>query len=382
MNKQVYNCFSIKHKDKKTKARIGVLKTKKGEIETPFFMPVATKASVKHLSSLDLKEIGVPCVISNTFILSLKPGADRIKKLGGIGKFMNFKGINVTDSGGFQMYSESFLLKTDENGIHFRNPFSNEKMYITPSLDMQLQLKIGAEIAMCLDNMPLIENSKKEIKDAVEKTTQWAVKCKAEHEKLQKKIPKEKRQLLFGISQGGIHKDLRRRSVKEILEVGFEGYALGGLALGEERKDEYKMIEIAKKIIPESKPIYLMGVGEPIEVLEAISRGVDMFDSRFPTQNARRGTLFTSKGKIKLFNKKYENDKSPLDKECDCMVCRNYTKAYIRYQLKQEEGVGLRLASYHNIYFITKLIERAKEEIKKGKFKEFLNNVKKSYEKR
>lgn len=373
------NPFKITHKDKKTKARVGILDTKKGKIETPFFMPVATKASVKHLSSKDLEEIGVKAVISNTFILGLKPGAKEIKKMNGIGKFMNFKGINVTDSGGFQMYSESFFIKANDSGVWFRNPFTKEKIYLTPSLDMQLQLEIGSEIAMCLDRMPLIEDSKKEIEIAVEKTTKWAERCKEEHEILQKNIAKNKRQLLFGICQGGIHKDLRERSIKEIINIGFDGYALGGLALGEEKKDEYKMIETVKNILPENKIVYLMGVGNPLEILEAISRGVDMFDSRFPTQNARRGTLFTWKGKIRIFNKKYETDTSPIDKNCECFACKNYSKAYIRYLLKQEEGLGFRLATYHNIYFMTRLLEKAREEIKKGRFEEFLKGMRRDW---
>ena len=379
MTGKEYNPFQITHKDKKTKARTGLLNTKKGKIETPFFMPVATKASVKHLSSKDLNEIGVSAVISNTFILGLKPGAKQIQKLGGIGKFMNFNGVNVTDSGGFQMYSKNLFIKSNESGVWFRNPFTQEKIYITPSLDMQLQFEINSEVAMCLDSMPLIEDSKEKIAEAVRKTTKWAEKCKEEQNRLQKNIPQEKRQLLFGISQGGIYKDLREKSVKEILNVGFDGYALGGLALGEKRGDEYKMIEVAKKILPENRIVYLMGIGDPIEILEAISRGVDMFDSRLPTQNARRGTIFTSKGKLRIFNKKYELDTSHLDKNCQCFTCQNYSRAYIRYLLKQEEGLGYRLATYHNVYFMTKLMEKAKEEITKGKFGEFLKKMKRDW---
>lgn len=375
-----YKVFEIICKDKKSKARIGILNTKKGPIETPFFMPVATKATVKHLNAKDLEEIGVPALISNTFVLSIKPGAKSIKKIGGVGKFMNFNGINVTDSGGFQMYSDNCYINSDEKGVFFKNPFTQEKLFITPESNMEMQLDIGAEIAMCLDSMPLIENTKEEIAESVRKTSIWARRCKRCHKQLQKNLSPQKRQLLFGISQGGIHSDLREISMQQICKVGFDGYSIGGLALGEPKKDEYKMIEIAKKIIPKEKPVYLMGAGHPVEILEAISRGVDMFDSRFPTQNARRGTLLTSKGKLRILNKKYKNDKSAIDPGCGCFTCRNFSRAYVRFQLAQKEGTGFRLATYHNIYYLTKLIEMAKKAIKENKFDKFKKTVKKVYD--
>ncbi len=373
--------FRILARDKKTQARTGLLKTKSGSIETPFFMPVATKTAVKHISSHDLEEMNCKAIISNTFILHLRPGEKLIKKLGGIGKFMSWKGINVTDSGGFQMYSPSLYIKSDEKGVHFRNPFTQEKVFITPEKDMEIQIDLDSDIAMCLDTMPLIEHSKKDIELAVERTTQWAKRCKIRHDKLQEKIPKNKRQLLWGITQGGIHADLRKKSCEQLKEINFDGYSIGGLALGETTEQEMKMVEISNKILPENKPRYLMGAGNPVELLEAISRGCDMFDSRFPTQNARRGTLFTSKGKLRIFRKQYALDKKPIDESCDCWVCKNYTRAYIRYQLYQEEAVGMRLATFHNLYYLTNLMTQAREAIKKGKFCEFLNKVKKEYEK-
>lgn len=371
--------FRIIHKDKKTKARIGVLSTKKGDIETPFFMPVATKATAKFINPEKLTELNANAIISNALILSLKPGAKIIKKLGGIGKFMNFKGINFTDSGGFQMYSKSIYINSNDNGVFFRNPFSGENIFITPEKDMELQLDINSDVAMCLDRMPLYENSKQEIKEAVRLTTLWAKRCKQHHDKLQKNLPKEKRQLLFGITQGGIYKDLREKSIKALLELDFEGYSVGGLGLGEKREDEMKIVELQKSILPENKPIYLMGIGDPVEILEAIERGIDIFDSRMPTQNARRGTLFTSQGKLKILNKKYEADKSPIDKECSCFACKNYSRAYIRHLLKENESVGKELASYHNLYYLQNLIEQAKNAIKKNKLREFKNKIKKAY---
>jgi queuine tRNA-ribosyltransferase len=366
--------FSIIAKDKKTKARIGVLKTKSGDIETPFFMPVATKASGKHVSSQDFYEMGTNAVICNSFILFLRPGVEVIKKFGGIGKFMNYKGIVFTDSGGFQMYSPSLFLKTKENGIVFRNPFSGEECFVSCEDAMKIQLGLGSDVAMCLDSMPLIEVKKEEVAKAVEKTTEWALKCKKYHDKNNKNG-----QILFGIIQGGIHSDLREKSALELKKMDFEGYSIGGLALGEPKEEEYKMINIVKEIVPEDKPIYLMGAGEPVELLEAISRGVDIFDSRFPTQNARRGSLFTLNGTLKILNKKYENDKKPIDGKCDCFVCRNYSRAYIRHLLKMEEGNGLRLASYHNLYFLQELMRKTRKAIEEGRFEEFKGEFERSY---
>ncbi len=382
--------FTITHKDKKTKARIGILKTKKGNIETPFFMPVATKATAKYVNSKALEELGAKAVISNALILSIKPGIKIIKKSGGLGKFMNFSGVNFTDSGGFQMYSPSIYIKSNKEGVHFKNPSNGEKIFMTPEKNIEIQISLGGDIAMCLDRMPLYKDSKKEIENAVKLTTLWAKRCKVHHDKMQKKIPKNKRQLLFGIVQGGIYPDLREKSAKELLKLDFDGYSIGGLALPDNcyggnkekaKKYEYKAIEIYKKIIPINKITYLMGEGDPVEVLEAISRGIDIFDSKYPAETARRGTLFTSKGKIKILNKKYESDLSSIDNNCGCFACKNYSKAYIRFLLKENEPVGKELTSCHNIHYIQNLIKQAKCEIKKGNFYSFKNRIKKIYNK-
>lgn len=363
--------FEIRFEDKKTNARVGFLKTKKGIIETPFFMPVATKTAVKHISSLELKEMKCKAVISNSLILHLKPGEKLIKKFGGIGKFMNFEGINVTDSGGFQMYSPSLHIKNEEKGAWFRDPFQNKKIFITPEDAIRIQHDLNSEIAMCLDSMPLIENTKEEIENSVEKTTKWAIRCKKQHEILQKNKKYSERQLLFGITQGGVYEDLREKSAKELKELNFDGYSIGGLALGEKFEEQLEMIKIHKKIIGKEKVCYLMGVGSPREILEAISLGVDMFDSRFPTKCARHGLIFTSQGKLRLLKKEFLEDKNPLDKNCKCYVCKNYSRAYIRHLLKSDEALGKRLASYHNLFFIINLIEEVKKVIKKGNFYEF-----------
>jgi len=371
--------FGVTCKDKKTNARIGILKTKKGTIETPFFMPVATRGVVKGLTSEELTEMKIPAVISNALILHLRSGSEILKKLGGIGKFMSYPGINFSDSGGFQMYSKIIYIKSNEEGVYFKNPINGEKIFMTPKRNMEIQFNIGSEVAMCLDSMPMYEHSKEQISEAVKKTSLWAKRCKTYHDLLQEKIPKNKRQLLFGIIQGGIHKDLREKSTKELLKINFDGYAIGGFGLGETMGEEFEIVSLIKKMLPEEKPIYLMGIGSPIEILKAISLGVDIFDSRMPTQNARRGTLFTSKGKLRIFRKEFKFDKSPIDKNCDCFVCKNYSKAFIRYQLLNEELTGKKLATYHNIYFLQKLIEKAKKKIRDKKFSEFQKKVGKNY---
>ena len=371
--------FKITHKDKNTNARIGKLKTKSGTAETPFFMPVATRGITKGLTSEELSKMKVQTVISNALILYLREGSEIIKKLGGIRKFMNFKGLNFTDCGGFQMYSPRIYLNSTEKGINFRNPINGEKLFISPEKDMEIQLDIGSDVAMCLDSMPMYEHSKKEIAEAVEKTSLWAKMCKEHHDKLQEKLPIKKRQMLFGIIQGGIFEDLRKKAAEELVKMDFDGYSIGGFGLGETIEEEFNIVKEMKKIIPTNKPIYLMGIGTPLEIIKGIALGIDIFDSRMPSQNARHGTLFTSKGNLKITNEKYKFDKSPIDENCDCFVCKNYSRAFIRYQLINDEPTGKKLATYHNIYFLTKLIERAKKEIKKGKFNEFVKEVEKEY---
>ncbi len=374
-----HETFKIIHQDKKTSARIGILKTKSGNIETPFFMPVATKASVKTLTSDEITELGAKAIISNALIISLRDGAKIISKHGGIGKFMNYLGIIFTDSGGFQMYSKSIYLKSNNAGVFFKNPYSGEKIFMTPEKNMEIQLKLKSDVAMCLDSMPLYHHTKKQIEESVVKTSLWAEKCKIAHDNLQKNVSKEKKQLLFGIIQGGIYKDLREISANQLLKLNFDGYAIGGLGLGETEKEEFSVVKQLKKLIPENKPVYMMGIGNPVEILKCVAEGVDIFDSRMPTQNARRGTLFTSKGKLKIFRSEYKFDKTPIDKECGCFVCKNYSRSFIRYQLNHDETTGKKLATYHNLYFLQDLIKKAKEKIREGKLREFLKGVEREY---
>jgi len=369
--------FNILNED--GNARVAELYTKKGKVQTPFFMPVATKMTAKYINSINLNDMKIPAVISNAFILSMRPGTKFVKRMGGIGKFMNFKGINFSDSGGFQMYSKSIYYKSNDYGIYFKNPYSGEKIFMTPEENMNLQLDLGAEVAMCLDSMPMYEESYDKINESVIKTIKWAKKCKEAHDNLQKNVQKTKRQLLFGISQGGRYKKLRKKCILELLKLNFDGYAIGGFGLGESKKEEFDIIKLHKKIIPKNKLIYLMGIGDPAEILEAIEVGCDIFDSRMPTQNARRGSLFTTNGKLRILRSEFEFDKAPIDKNCGCFVCKNYTRSYIRYLLREDEAVGKELASYHNIYFINNIIKEAKIAIKKKKFKTFLRIFKKKY---
>lgn len=357
-------------------ARLGELKTKSGKVNTPFFMPVATKATVKYISSKDLEDMNCKVIISNAFVLYLRPGDEFIKKEGGIKSFMNYPGVNFTDSGGFQMYSDAFLIKTSDKGVWFKSPFDGIKYFVTPEKDMDIQLNINSDVAMCLDVMPNFHGVEKdEIKEAVRKTTLWAKRCKVHHDLKQKNIPKSKRQLLFGITQGGIHKDLRKKSIEDLRKLDFDGYSVGGMGMGEPKKGQYKMVKLQRSMIPEEKPMYLMGIGSPVELLEGVERGADIFDSKFPTQNARRGTIFTSKGKLRLLKKDHEHDQKPLDENCNCFVCKNYTRSYLRHLINQKEGTGYRLVSYHNLFYLMRLMENIREAIKEGKFAKFKKKI-------
>ncbi len=346
---------------KEGEARCGKLRTKSGVVETPFFMPVATKGTVKFLTPDDLKSLDNQAVISNAFILYLRPGLDVLKK--GIKHFMQYHGVNVTDSGGFQMYTESFLKKVTDEYVVFESPFDGTKHKVTPEKNMEIQVAIDGDVAMCLDVMPNFHGvEREEIAEAVRRTTLWAKRCKEAHDKLNTK------QLLFGISQGGIHADLREQSVKELLSLDFDGYACGGLGMGEPVEERYKAVTLQRSLLSDDKVLYLMGIGSPVELIEAVALGADMFDSRFPTQNARRGTIFTSAGKLRIKRKEYEADEKPLDEHCDCFVCKTYSRAYLRHLLVQEEGSGYRLVTYHQLYYVMQLMKNIRKSIKEGTF--------------
>lgn len=346
-------------------ARAGKLKINNKEAETPFFMPVVTKGAAKFINNKELEQIGSEAIICNGFILSVKPGLNVLRKMGGIHKFINYQGIIFTDSGGFQMYSDKLLEKTTEEGIHFKEPFHGSKLLITPEKDMEMQNTIGSDVAMCLDDMPVYGSDKKRIQESVLKTIKWAKRCKKHHDEIKDK------QLLFGIIQGGTDPDLREFCARGIVALDFDGYAFGGLAIGEPPEETFKAVEAAIKLVPKEKPRYLMGVGTPDLILEAVSMGVDCFDSRYPTMTARNGTMFTWKGQINIDKKEFEYDEKPIDPACECFTCKNFTRAYLHHLTRLNEPTGHTLKTIHNVSWMQEFMRRIRESIKQGKFEEF-----------
>ena len=359
--------FTIKSQDEK--ARTGILKVASGKIKTPFFMPVATKASVKNLTSHDLEDTKTECVIANSYILSLKPGADLIHKQGGIHKFMKWdKGI-FTDSGGFQLVVPSMKPVISDQGVRFRNPFSNQIELFTPEKSMEVQIKINSDVAMAFDHVPYYRKDYEYQKEAVIRTNKWAIRCVNYHEEL-KDVYKSK-QLLFGIAQGGVYEDLRKQSAKDISSLEFDGLAYGGLAFGEPPSEMFASVDACNKIYPYEKIKYLMGLGSPQDIICAVERGIDCFDSIYPTKNARRGSLFTSKGTIKIMSGKYKSDENPIEKGCVCYTCKHHSKSYVRHLLDVEENLGLKLAMIHNIYFMQNFISEIRKAIEEERFMKF-----------
>lgn len=375
------NHFKITHKD--GKARVGVLKTKSGEIETPFFMPVVTKATGKYITTDDYNSLGkdqhAKVVISNSFLLSLRPGTDVIKNAGGIHKFMNFKGVVFTDCGGFQSSSTFFLLKS-RKGIHFKSPYDQKTVIITPKNIMQTQWDIDSDIAMMLDDMTPYGATREESKKAIEKTNLWGAKSLKEHKLLRDASEnKKERQLLFGICQGNFYPDLRAESTKAITSLDFDGFAIGGVAIGEPSDKMYLAVDSTLPHIPKDKPRYVMGLGSPLDILEMIGKGIDCFDSIYPTQTARHNTLFTRKGIIYIDKGIYKNDFTKIEDGCECHTCQNYSKAYIYHLSKINEPSAKRLKSIHNQYFMQRLLEDTKTAIKEKRFEEFKEKIKKDF---
>ncbi|MGV8169059.1 MAG: tRNA guanosine(34) transglycosylase Tgt [Candidatus Nanoarchaeia archaeon] len=369
------NPFRITHTD--GNARVGILKTKSGEIETPFFMPVVTKATGKHITTDDYNQLGdlhARAVICNSLLLSLRPGVDIMQKAGGIHKFMNYRGIVFTDCGGFQSSSAFFEMKT-KKGIHFRSPYDKKKVIITPKTIMKIQLEINSDIAMMLDDMTKYGVTEAEAEDAMYNTHRWGEESLKHHkemkEEYQKQYQSKSPQLLFGIVQGNFYPKLREESAKFINSLDFDGVAIGGVAIGEPLKDMYVAVDSALPFIDKKKIKYVMGLGSPRELLEMIDRGIDCFDSIYPTQNARHSSIFTKKGKIYLDKAKHANDFTPIEPDCGCSTCKTYTKAYLNHLIKINEPVAHRLRSIHNQYFLQRLMEDAKKAIKEKRFQEF-----------
>jgi len=357
------------------KARLGKLYTNYGVYDTPMFMPVGTLANVKTLTPEELKEMNSAVILSNTYHLWLRPGEDIVAKAGGLHKFMNYDGPILTDSGGFQVFSLAKNKKKDitEEGVHFKSHIDGSKLFLTPELSIQIQNKLDSDIAMSFDECIPYPASYEYAKASTERTIRWAKRGKDVHS--------NENQSLFGIVQGGEYEDLRKWSAQETVKLDFDGYSIGGTSVGEGKDTMYKMIDYAIEYLPLDKPRYLMGVGDPIDILEGIERGVDMFDCVLPTRLARHGNAFTRNGKINLKNLKYKEDFTPIESGCDCYTCKNYTKAYIRHLITCDETLGGRLLSIHNIRFLIKEVEEIRDAIKEDRFLDYKNDFINKYNK-
>lgn len=370
MNKPIKYTLEVKDGN----ARAGVIETPHGKIETPVFMPVGTQATVKAMTKEELEEINSQIILGNTYHLYLNPGDDLVDDFGGLHKFMRWDRPILTDSGGFQVFSLGSLRRIKEEGVHFRSHLDGSKHFLSPEKSISIQNNLGSDIMMVLDECPPGMSSREYLIPSIERTTRWAKRCIDANKN-------KDRQGLFAIVQGGIYEDLRDKSFEELsrYDEDFAGYALGGLAVGEPREDMYRILEYITPKLPENKPRYLMGVGEPLDMLEAVESGIDMMDCVQPTRIGRHGTVFTKYGRLVIKNKVYELDDRPLDEGCDCYACRNYTRGYIRHLFKAKEILGQRLATYHNLHFLIKLMNDSREAIKEGRFKEFKDEFIKNY---
>ena len=360
---------------KSGKVRRGEFVTPHGTIQTPVFMNVGTLATIKGaVSSMDLKEIGCQVELSNTYHLHLRPGDEVVKKMGGLHEFMNWDRPILTDSGGFQVFSLASMRKIKEEGVYFSSHINGRKIFMGPEESMQIQSNLASTIAMAFDECIPNPSSREYVENSVARTTRWLERCKVEMERLNSDPNTiNKKQMLFGINQGGVYEDIRIEHAKTIRKLDLDGYAIGGLAVGESHEDMYRIIDAVVPHLPEDKPIYLMGVGTPENILEAVSRGVDFFDCVLPARNGRHGHVFTKYGKINIMNAKYELDKSPIDEGCDCPTCRHYTRGYIRHLFKAKEMLAMRLCVLHNLYFYNKLMEDIRNAIDGDYFEEFKN---------
>ena len=355
------------------RAKRAEMKTVHGTIQTPVFMNVGTVAAIKGaVSTDDLKTIGTQVELSNTYHLHVRTGDKLIKQFGGLHKFMHWDRPILTDSGGFQVFSLSGLRKIKEEGVYFNSHIDGRKIFMGPEESMQIQSNLGSTIAMAFDECPPSKASREYVQNSVERTTRWLKRCKAEMERLNS-LPDtvNKEQLLFGINQGAIYEDIRIAHAEEISKLDLDGYAVGGLAVGESHEEMYRILDEVVPHLPEEKPTYLMGVGTPANILEAVDRGVDFFDCVYPSRNGRHGHVYTGHGKLNLFNKKYELDARPIEEGCGCPACRSYSRAYIRHLLKAKEMLGMRLCVLHNLYFYNHLMERIRAAIEEHRYKEF-----------
>ncbi|MBA2873626.1 tRNA guanosine(34) transglycosylase Tgt [Thermaerobacillus caldiproteolyticus] len=349
---------------KQTGARLGIIHTPHGSFETPMFMPVGTLATVKTLSPEELKEMGAGIILSNTYHLWLRPGHDIVKEAGGLHSFMNWDRGILTDSGGFQVFSLSEFRRIEEEGVYFRNHLNGDKLFLSPEKAMEIQNALGSDIMMAFDECPPYPATYEYMKQSVERTSRWAERCLKAHQR-----PHD--QGLFGIVQGGEFEDLRKQSAQDLVSLDFPGYAVGGLSVGEPKEVMNRVLEFTTPLLPANKPRYLMGVGSPDSLIDGVIRGIDMFDCVLPTRIGRNGTVMTSEGRVVIKNAQYARDFTPLDPNCDCYTCRNYTRAYIRHLIKCDETFGIRLTSYHNVYFLIKLMEQVRQAIRDDRLGDF-----------
>ncbi len=354
-------------------AKRAEFQTVHGIIQTPVFMNVGTAAAIKGaVSTEDLEQIKTQVELSNTYHLHVRPGDELIHDLGGIHKFMVWDKPILTDSGGFQVFSLAKLRKIKEEGVHFHSHVDGRKIFMGPEESMRIQSNLASTIAMAFDECPSSVADRKYVQNSVDRTARWLGRCKAEMDRLnslERTINKE--QLLFGINQGAIYEDIRIDHAKRISELDLDGYAIGGLAVGESHEEMYRILDVTVPNLPEEKPTYLMGVGTPANILEAVERGVDFFDCVYPTRNGRHGHVYTNQGKLNLFNQKYEKDTRPIEEGCQCPACRRYSRAYIRHLLKAKEMLGMRLCVLHNLYFYNTMMEEIRDAIEKGRYQSY-----------
>ncbi len=366
--------FEITAKD--GRARTGLLHTEHGKVQTPFFMPVASKASVKAMEGSDLETLGFESVITNSFILSLSPGIDVIEKIGGIHKFMHFNKTVFTDSGGFQVLSKDFLLKKSDKGVLFKDGHGKKDLF-TPEIAMENQIRLKSDVAMTFDDVAHYGLSGKDYVDAIKRTHAWAKRSLDYHNKLKEET--NSKQLLFGIAQGGTREEYRRFSTNKINEMGFDGVALGGLVVGESRNELGKSISESIKHFDEHKVRYLMGLGSPSDIVKAVGQGVDCFDSTYPTANARHGSLLTKWGRIAIKKVKYKHDGGPIEEDCTCQTCKKYSKAYVHHLLRTHELLGYKLATIHNLHFMNQLLINLRKAIQEKRYDEFAEQFLEDY---